>query len=57
MSKILEMELQPKIHFIIFKHLQRIYIWKITWVFSWEEIEQGYIQKNEINHQRQDNGY
>jgi len=25
--------------------------------FSWEDIEQAYIRKNEINHQRQDNGY
>ncbi len=25
--------------------------------FSWEQIEQAYIQKNEINHKRQDNGY
>jgi len=25
--------------------------------FNWEEIEQAYIKKNEINHQRQDNGY
>ncbi len=25
--------------------------------FTWEQIEQAYIEKNEINHQRQDNGY
>jgi dimeric dUTPase (all-alpha-NTP-PPase superfamily) len=25
--------------------------------FTWEEIEQSYIQKNEINHIRQNNGY
>lgn len=25
--------------------------------FTWEEIEQAYVRKNEINHQRQDNGY
>ncbi len=25
--------------------------------FTWEQIQQGYIQKNEINHKRQDNGY
>ncbi|XLP22029.1 dUTP diphosphatase [Bacillus toyonensis] len=25
--------------------------------FTWEEIEQAYIEKNEVNHQRQDNGY
>lgn len=25
--------------------------------FSWDQIQQGYIQKNEINHKRQDNGY
>jgi dimeric dUTPase (all-alpha-NTP-PPase superfamily) len=25
--------------------------------FTWEEIEQAYMKKNEVNHQRQDNGY
>lgn len=25
--------------------------------FTFEEIEQGYYKKNEVNHQRQDNGY
>lgn len=25
--------------------------------FTWEQIEQAYIQKNEVNHLRQDNGY
>lgn len=25
--------------------------------FDWEKMEQAYIRKNEINHQRQDNGY
>jgi len=25
--------------------------------YKWEQIEQAYINKNEINHQRQDNGY
>jgi dimeric dUTPase (all-alpha-NTP-PPase superfamily) len=25
--------------------------------FNWEQIEEAYIRKNEINHQRQDNGY
>lgn len=25
--------------------------------FNWEQIEQAYIKKNEINHKRQDNGY
>ncbi|WP_338469316.1 dUTP diphosphatase [Niallia sp. XMNu-256] len=25
--------------------------------FTWEQIEQAYIKKNEINHKRQDNGY
>ena len=25
--------------------------------FTWKQVEQAYIQKNEINHQRQDNGY
>lgn len=25
--------------------------------FSWEQIEQAYIDKNKVNHQRQDNGY
>lgn len=25
--------------------------------FTWEEIEEGYLRKNKINHQRQDEGY
>ncbi|MCM3600654.1 dUTP diphosphatase [Robertmurraya korlensis] len=25
--------------------------------FTWEQIEQAYVQKNEVNHLRQDNGY
>lgn len=25
--------------------------------FTWEQVEQAYYQKNEINHERQDNGY
>ena len=25
--------------------------------FNWKQIEEAYIRKNEINHQRQDNGY
>lgn len=25
--------------------------------FTWEQIEQGYLNKNKINHQRQSEGY
>ena len=56
MSKILEMENNQNPFYYIQAFRTYLHLGKLMG-FSWEEIEQGYIRKNEINHQRQDNGY
>ena len=56
MSKILEMENNQNPFYYIQAFGAYLHLGKLLG-FSWEEIEQGYIRKNEINHQRQDNGY
>ena len=56
MSKILAMEHNENPFYYIQAFVAYLHLGKLLG-FSWEEIEQGYIRKNEINHQRQDNGY
>lgn len=56
MSKIIAMEQNQNPFYYIVAFEAYLNVGKLLG-FTWEEIEQGYIRKNEINHQRQDNGY
>lgn len=47
-------ELVPDHYSVIFKHLLKI---GELLGFTWKQIEQAYLDKNKINHERQENGY
>jgi dimeric dUTPase (all-alpha-NTP-PPase superfamily) len=56
MTKILKMEVKQDRYHYIDAFSAYLTIGKMLG-FSWEKIEQAYVRKNEINHNRQDNGY
>ncbi|WP_428908507.1 dUTP diphosphatase [Niallia sp. Krafla_26] len=56
MGKILKMEQNQDSYYYIDAFATYLNIGKMLG-FTWEQIQQGYIEKNEINHKRQDNGY
>ena len=56
MTKILKMEVNPDRYHYIDAFSAYLTIGKMLG-FSWEKIEQAYVRKNAINHNRQDNGY
>jgi len=56
MSKILMMEHNQDPYHYIHAFAAYLNIGKMLG-FTWEQVEEGYMRKNEINHQRQDTGY
>src|SRR4051812_4620250 len=56
MTKILKMEVNPDRYHYIDAFSAYLNIGKLLG-FNWDQIEQAYVRKNEINHHRQDSGY